>query len=580
MDQNPQAVITRCNELRKYWAPRNDKMRSWYKLIEMVDELKTEHMESFVGNDPRSMFNLVLHMLDVDPPHRVEGIDTMDLEVVDAAASVGDFLDTAWKDISRVFRRTNPRQSFNRTRIGYMLATGWYSEFSLIADSGARAYVDIWNPAEVFPMWDGDAGLSEVAHIISVSPARAAAMCQKNGWQWDRYTGTALNLYDYWWTELSSEYPFGLVLMNAVVIGDSLKKFDRTRFTRWPIYVAPVGGLPDMGALTEGSSLSTSARASSTTRSERWKEEIGQSIVATNEHIYRTWNKWWSFSLQLLRDTAQPRIFERSRTNKAIVRPENIFKRGAVWRGGPEDSVEYVNTPPIPIEIRSTQLDLEAMMQRGGVSWSMFGSVQGQVTAYVMSQIAASANQVMKPFHQAIVNLNEDQDNDWLADIRRRSVKPYGWELPSALPEEALVTANYEIEVPGDLVQRATSARMLDPDFRLSYSFVVKKLFPEIRDSARERAQVLADQAALHPSNAVIALVQFYRRQAAFLRSQGVGDEESARLYDTAAEAALAQLGGAPEQDAQGQVPGMNRPENIPLQGAPVPGGALPQPNI
>ncbi|KKK85952.1 hypothetical protein LCGC14_2768120, partial [marine sediment metagenome] len=103
-----------------------------------------------------------------------------------------------------------------------------------------------------------------------------------------------------------------------------------------PIYVAPVGGLPDMGSLTEGmiptysSTLKLHTQEVST---ERWKAELGQSIIATNEHIYRTWNKWWSFSLQLLRDTAQPRIFERSRSGKAIVKPEDVFRRGAIFRG-------------------------------------------------------------------------------------------------------------------------------------------------------------------------------------------------------------------------------------------------------
>lgn len=299
--------------------------------------------------------------------------------------------------------------------------------------------------------------------------------------------------------------------------------------------------------------------------SERWKEEIGQSIVATNEHIYRTWNKWWSFSLQLLRDTAQPRIFEQSRGGKAIVRPEDVFRRGAIFRGGPDDNISFIGAPPMPLELRSTQLDLEAMMQRGGVSWSMFGSVQGQMTAYVMSQIAASANQIIKPFHEAIIHLIEDESNDWLADIRDRDVRPYSWQLPPKLPKDAIVSADYEIEIPGDLVQRATVARMLDPDFRLSYSYVIEKLFPDIKDRLKERAQVRRDQAELHPTNAVIALISYYRQQAAFLRSAGIGDEESAKLYDLAADAAMAQLGISeqPEQPAL-QPPGMGRPEAIP----------------
>src|SRR3989304_5526559 len=118
MDRTTTAVIARCQELRRYWLPRNQKMKSWYKLIEMVDELKTDRMESFVGNDPRSLFNLVLHMLDIQPPIRIDDYNLVDMEEAAAAASVSGFFSTAYKDISTRFRRSGPRQSLSRSRIG------------------------------------------------------------------------------------------------------------------------------------------------------------------------------------------------------------------------------------------------------------------------------------------------------------------------------------------------------------------------------------------------------------------------------------------------------------------------------
>ncbi|KKK76974.1 hypothetical protein LCGC14_2858270, partial [marine sediment metagenome] len=183
-----------------------------------------------------------------------------------------------------------------------------------------------------------------------------------------------------------------------------------------------------------------------------------------------------------------------------------------------------------------------------------FGSPQGQISASVMSQIAASANQVMRPFHEAFVNRYEDIDNDWLADIKERGVKPYDWKYPDALPDNTYVSADYDIEIPGDMVGRATTARMLDPDFRLSYTYVMKKLFPDIEDPMQERAQVRADQAEMHPSNSLIALIQYYRRQAAYLIK--IGDVETGKLYDTVADATLAMLTaeqGGQEQPQQGQ---------------------------
>ena len=548
MKRDKTAVISRCNDLKQYWSARDDAMRRWYRMIEMIDELKTEKLESFVGNDPRALFNLVLHLLDTDMPHRIKDYDSVDPEVVAAVASVSRFFKTAWKDMQTTFRKSNPRQSLHRTSLGFMLATGWYADFTIVSDDGSRCYDEPLNPIDVYPMWDAMLGLAEVAHIYTTSPSSAIGIARQNGWalannydQWRLAAGRSCQIYDYWWIEVDDVFPFNQSVWNSIVIGDILVKFSRTRFKRIPIYVAPVGGLPDMGSLSEGiiptysSTLKLNTQDASA--SERWKAELGQSIIATNENIYKTWNKWWTFSLQLLRDTAQPKIFERSRSGKAIVKPEDVFRRGAIFRGGPDDSVDYISSPPIPLELRSTQLDLEAMLQRGGVSWSMYGNVQGQISAYVMSQIAASANQIIKPFHQAQINKTEDKDNDILTDIRERGIKPYGFKYPTVLPDNTYVSADYDVEIPGDLVQRATTARMLDPEFRVSYTYVLSKLFPDIEDPMLERARIRTDQAELHPSNGLIALIQYYRKQAAYLTK--IGDAETARLYDQVADATL-----------------------------------------
>jgi hypothetical protein len=562
------SIIAQCNNLKRYWEPRNAKMKTWYKLIQMVDDLKTEKMESFVGNDPRSMFNLVLHMLDTEIPHRIKNVYDADMQTSSAIAEVSRFYDLAWQDVSDTFRKTGPRQSYKRSLIGLLLATGWHSVFSIITDKGDRVFSEIWHPAQTFPMWDMDMGLAEVAHIFPCSASRAKSMLRSNGWVVDLTNNHGdQTIYDYWWVEIADEFPFQQQVWNAVVVANKLVKFEPTRFKRIPVYIAPVGGLPDTGPLSEGTDLSTNFSAGRVSSGDRWKEEIGQSIVATNENIYKSWNKWWTFSLQLLRDTAQPRIFERSRSGKAIVKPEDVFRRGSIFRGGPDDSVEFLGAPAMPLELRSTQLDLEAMMQRGGVSWAMYGNVTGQLTAYVMSQIAASANQVMRPYHQAIQNLYADIDNDWLDDVRERGVAPYGWKMPAHIPETAKVSADYEIEIPGELVQKATVARMLDPQFSLSYSFTVEKLFPEIKNPMQERARRLSDMAELSPENALIAQIRYYRKQAAFLSET---DADAARLYELAADASESQLQpqGATSQTETRSAIG-NRPESSPQYNIP-----------
>lgn len=516
-------VTVKCNELKKFWLKRNTKFKQWYRLIQQVDELAQADMESFVGNDPRAAYNLTLHMLDSKIPHRIPAED-LDREMIGAASAVEAFYKTAWRDVFKRGRK-GLSEGFMRDLIGFLIATGWYSVFAQVTPDGKRCMAEIWNPATVFPNFDID--MVECAHIVELTPASARRMIIRNKWQMAAPT-SKITLYDYWRTDDQD------AVYNSIVLGTTLVKVEtpEPRFKRIPIFVGAVGGLPDTGPLQ--------------TVSDTWKEEKGQASIATNAQLYKQWNKWWTYSMQILRDTAQPKIFEKSPSGAKIVKPEEIFKRGTIWKGGPQDSVEYVTPPPIPLELRTTSLDMEAMMQRGGPSWALFGAVQQQITSYVFAQIAASAQQMAKPFHQGIVNLMTDIDNFWLDMIRQSKARPYGFEIPPELPDNVEITADYEIRIPGDLTRRATEARMLNPDFRLSLTRVYDEVFPEVQNPLVEMARVRADRAEQHPLFAMIDLIVSLREQAKLLSD--AGEPEGARLHAVAADRLEAQLSAAQEE--------------------------------
>lgn len=538
------AIIKRAKDLKSFWSERDTRFKEWYKLIQMVDLLAQDDMESFVGNDPRAAYNLTLHTLDQTIPHRIPA-EEMRLELFEASNSLENFYRSAWADIYYRYR-IRGRQSWLRDFIGLMIATGWYSVFSIVSQDGKRCLAEIWNPATVFQNWDDE--LVECAHILDLSPGEAWRMAQRNGWPLDRKPTTRQVLYDYWLLDDGGK------VHNSIVLGRDIMKPDtQEHFSRIPIFTNPVGGLPDTGFLSEDANV--------------WKGEIGQPYLATNERVYKSWNKWWTFSMQLLRDTAQPRWFEQTRSGKPIIKPENIFKRGAIFRGSPEDSINALATPPIPIDMRSTLLDMEAMMQRGGPPHSMYGAVQQQMTSYVMSQVTAAANQMMRPFHRAVVESITDMDNFWLEDIRGRKVQPYGFKLPSELPEDILVSAEYEIQIPGDLANRATIARMLNPEFTLSEFRIMRDLFPEITNPLEENAKKSAEKALRHPLKEQIDLIESFRTQADVLKK--AGDTRLAKLYAKAADMIEAILDAGAGQNGQ-----MAQAEQMAL----AQGGAAPRP--
>jgi len=535
-----QDVIRSCETLKKFWDTRNQKFEKWYRLIQMVDELAQKNMESFVGNDPRSSYNLMLNMLDQKVPHRVMPENLL-LEQVAPAAELSKIFEIAWQDIFNQYR--NRGRYFLRDLIGFLLVTGWYSAFATISADGRRCAAEVWNPATVYPSWDDT--LIECAHIFPVSEAQAKRMIARNEWK-ARTPKGQMKIYDHWRLE-GVDQVFNSIVLDNELVKDSVLE---SKFKRIPIFTSPVGGLPDTGEMTSRGG------------SEQWKAEIGQGMPAVNENIYRYWNKWWTFSMQLLRDTAQARTYEKSSSGKPIVKPEDWYKRGAHYKLGLQDEIGFITPPAMPIELRSAQLDMEAMMQRGGPSWTMLGNIQQQLTAYVMSQISAGANQMAKPYHSGVVDCLTDIDNFWLGMILENNYSVYGRSLPQGLPDGVKLSAEYELRIPGDLVQRVTTARIMNPAFELSDEKIMEELFPEIKNPTEEMAKIQAGKARRHPVNAAIALIESFNKEAELLRK--AGDISGAELYEKAATLVESSLGAVPTQEQPRIRPPSIRPEVAP----------------
>lgn len=507
-------VITKATTLQRYWNRRERKFKSWYEQLQMVDLLAQKEMESFVGNDPRASFNLISSILNQRIPHRIRP-DLLNAEQIRPSAELSTMFDAIWENITDNYRQRG--RYFQKDLIDFLLAVGWYSVFASISLDGSTCIAEVWNPATVFPMWSDI--LSECAHVFTPGAVAIQRMASRNGWKLSSTPGDRTPIYDYWWAVPQITY---MQIFNSIVVGNDLVKPEtlESRFKRIPIFTSPVAGLPDTGELASGRRL------------DDWKGEIGQGFIATNENVYKTSNKWWTFVLQILRDTAQARTFERSASATQIVKPETWYRRGAHYKLGIQDEVGFIQPPAIPVELRSTQLDLEAMMQRGGPSWTMFGSVQSQMTAYAMAQVVATTNQISRYYHQGIVDCISDIDNFFLDLIRANNYKPYGMSLPANLPPSAKLTAEYELRIPGDMVQRATTARILNPEFELSDERIMAELFPEVKNPSEELANVRASKARKNPIYAQLSLIEALRQEAELLRDEK--DLEGAELYEKA----------------------------------------------
>lgn len=236
-------VIKRCGELQKFWQKRNTKFKEWYKLIQMVDELKQTNMESFVGNDPQSSFKLLRHLLDQEIPHRIPH-ELLTVQTMAAASGVSKLFETAWDDIYQRYRNRG-RQGWVFDLAGLLLATGWYSVFAMVTADGKRCVAEILNPATVYPVWDD--ALVECSRIDTVNPMVAQRMAVRNKWDIGGIPRSNLKRYDHWLLDDSGK------VYNSIVLGNKLVKpvTHEPKFDRIPIFTSPVGGLPDTGIIME-----------------------------------------------------------------------------------------------------------------------------------------------------------------------------------------------------------------------------------------------------------------------------------------------------------------------------------------
>lgn len=521
-------LIAKCGKLKGNWNTRNRKIREWYEILRLKDELKQEGMESVTSNDPRTGYNLGKHLMTSSLiAHKIDQED-LDPQEVEATSYLEGYTTKRWADEEKRYRRMG-RQSFKGELVGLMLATGWYSVFSIVEED--KIWSEVWNPYQVYPEFGpAEVGLIEAANIYTMSPVVANRKAKLMGWTVKHPFTHNTNLYNYWGFDDDGD------VVNGIVLGtEQVKPLVKEPFLSelgiLPLFISSVGGLPDRGAIDS-----------------KWQEHFGESIVATNEELTKNYNKMLSFIQQSARGAAQHRWYEKTDGDAQILTEENVDKFGAIFRLGPNDEVGAIAPPAIPIELRTMMFEYSNMLQRGLFPWAIFGNIQMQMSYLAMANIASAALQVLTPYMDALKGLLSDVDNYQYKMLRLSKYKPHKFFMPDNMPDEVEFDVQADIEIPGYLVQRATVARMLDPTFRLSTDTVMDKMFPEVRDTLREQAKVRKDDAMMHPKAIIVDQVLAYREQARMLREATPPDIAGAELYEKVAASVEAEL--APQQQA------------------------------
>ncbi len=525
MAVTPQYIITRCKALQSNWSTRAKKLKEWYEILLLTDVLEQEGMESVATNDPRTGYNLAKHLLITMIIADKVPSEELSIEEVSSTSYMEKYVAQRWTDQEKRYRKIG-RQGWLNSLSSWLLCTGWYSVFSMVTND--EIWAEVWSPAECFPDFGPD-GLTEHARIYTLSANAANKKVVQMGWKVPRpFTGDT-TCYDHWTFDSNGS------VVNALVMGSTFVKepvvdVNMSKLGYLPVFSSPAGGLPDMGSIKG---------------MKAWQQHYGESLIATNEDLNANYNRMRTFYQQAARQGAQHHWLELSASEGVIATDELMNRWGSVLHGAPGESVTAIQPPAMPVELTNILMVYNNELQRGLFPAAVFGNIQQQMSYLAMANVASASMQVLTPYKEGIEGLRTDLDNFWSDMLIKVGLNPHKFVRPKNLPDDFKFDVQAEIEIPGYMIQRATVARMLNPNFRLPDTWLKERLFPEIRDALKAQAQVRSEEAMMHPKAVLVDQIIAYREQARVLRD--IPDIASAELYEKLAKSLEAEL-EAPQQ--------------------------------
>lgn len=512
-------------ELEGFWAQRQLNMDRWMKTIRLDNYLEARDMESFISNEPKNTFNLALGILsEASIPH----VTLKDPDLGDAQLAVLTQVDRVitryWRHINR-WNTVRGRKSWLREQMGYMLATGWYSVYLDVDDEKVTA--ENWNPYTVFPWYDDDYGLLEVVRVTTMKMETVISKITRLNWPSDLRASNVTKEIEV--TDHFKMDPYTGIVWNGVVGGNKVIKpwTPHMNLDRIPIEVGPVGGFSDRGEMQS-------------TR-DRWAGNYGESIVAANYWVQRNFNRQLSYLQQMMRDSANPKFWEKSQ-GENIIQPSDVFKRGAIFRMGINEDVGTMAPSGIPIELSTSLRDVQDMIAKAGFANTFFGVSNNTQSAVQTRAIIESNQQVMGPFIEGLQTLITGVDEFWVNQAVKNSVRPYGIKFNGSSIRN-FVEFNIRIfpKIPGDFANRAQIAKQLNPNWLMSEEAINLQLFPELGDGMRHQARLRAEMALRNPVLADLNAIMALEAEADAM--EAAGDNESAALWFSVADKMRETLG-------------------------------------
>ena len=538
-------IITDIGVLKNDWVTRNRKFREWYDMLTLKDNLKQEGLESVCANDPRTLYNLGHYLMTAGELHHIIPVSVDSPIELEKQAKCERALEYLWRGVDRKMSKGG-RQSFLSELNFFILALGWYAGVVSFDDTEQKGIAVLWNPADTYPRYS-DNEMVTCLHEYKLPITSAVRKAKTNGWSYNptRKTGDVV-LSDYYYLDENGKFINSILIDNKTVMGETSRDDAM-------LMVSPVGGFPDKGSIVPGDI--------------DWTTRIGQSILETNKDIYAKQNRWLTFELQILRDTAQSKYIEYSQGDPKV-QAEQLTKRGALFHFLPGEDLKTLDPSPIPLEMQAAIAAFDKQTQKGGFGDVLYGLLEGNLSGFALSQAIETANRLLYNYQNAKNFFIAETDNFWLSKLQEKSktfqIKGRTLEelSPKEIPEDVDVIVESELATPRDWLEKATVANYMKDmlDETLIMSDILK-----IKDTNAVKRRREMDRVEQHPQIQNVKLITYCTKHAEYLRY--MGDNTQAAIWEQAAAGLQAQL-GAPAS-GQGAPPTASAVEAARKAGAP-----------
>ncbi|KKL10185.1 hypothetical protein LCGC14_2558370, partial [marine sediment metagenome] len=459
-------VIKRSQELSSMWNPRQKMMNEWYKIIRLDNYLEQEDMESSITNQPKNTFRFARHLL-------VTSAIQDKISRIGASAEQEPGFERLEVAIAHFWKKLEQRaedmgdQGWLWKLAGLMTSLGWYSVFTDINEKEVTA--DVWHPYQVFPLWTPGEGLFEVVRTYTVDKKTAIRNIELMGEKIPDFFPAEVTVHNHWIME-------GGVALNTLIYNRTVVKGRVGEKSYIPIITGPASGMPDQGVLPSNRD---------------WAGSWGEAVVAHNEGVLENYNKLTSYILQTARDAANPRWVEYVNGGGSILDPEEIFKRGAIFTAETDERVEPLVGPVLPIEASTSLADMRADIGSGSFNDTIMGDVQGPISSVMLSTMVGNTRHLIDAYSKAISRIRRKSATWWWEEMKENKWKPHDISLSfDQVKGHVEWETQISLNIPGDLTNRATQARMLSPEWEMSEQRVTEILFAaEIESIPQELAR-------------------------------------------------------------------------------------------